>query len=262
MDEITIDDKIYISSKRAAGITGYAKDYVGQLCREGRVEARLIGRSWYVLEDSIRKHRFVEAGAPGTVEPTESEVSEKTNVEAVWKESVYTSEEVQMLPVSEEIEEKVSELSEEPAVEESPVEEVIDEKEEEVSGIEDSSAVQHDSSQQNEWQDWFSGTVESTKQELTEEAFDIAPKAPEEAEPVEIHVIEDIQPVAPIHRYEAPEQTHKPLPHKKKSYLIHKAVAVAVIVFCLTIALIGSGAADRFQNNPFTDFLGGTSLVK
>lgn len=58
MDELTIGDKIYISSKRAASITGYAKDYIGQLCREGRVEATLVGRSWYVLETSIRAHRF------------------------------------------------------------------------------------------------------------------------------------------------------------------------------------------------------------
>jgi len=58
MDELTIGDKIYISSKQAAKITGYAKDYVGQLCREGRVEARLVGRNWYVLESSIREHRF------------------------------------------------------------------------------------------------------------------------------------------------------------------------------------------------------------
>lgn len=61
MDELTIGDKVYISSKRAAKITGYAKDYVGQLCREGRVEARLVGRNWYVLESSITEHRFGSA---------------------------------------------------------------------------------------------------------------------------------------------------------------------------------------------------------
>ncbi len=58
MDEITLDDKKYVSSKQAAKLTGYAKDYVGQLCREGRVQARLVGRSWYVLESSIKDHRF------------------------------------------------------------------------------------------------------------------------------------------------------------------------------------------------------------
>ncbi|HVM59061.1 MAG TPA: hypothetical protein VMT80_01925 [Candidatus Paceibacterota bacterium] len=58
MDEILIEEKRYVSSKRAAQITGYAKDYVGQLCREGRVPARLVGRSWYVLESAIQDHRF------------------------------------------------------------------------------------------------------------------------------------------------------------------------------------------------------------
>lgn len=58
MDEITIEEKKYISSKRAAKITGYAKDYIGQLCREGRVPARLVGRNWYVLETAIQDHRF------------------------------------------------------------------------------------------------------------------------------------------------------------------------------------------------------------
>lgn len=60
MDEILIGDKKYISSKQAAKVTGYAKDYIGQLCREGRVPARLVGRSWYVLESAIHDHRFGE----------------------------------------------------------------------------------------------------------------------------------------------------------------------------------------------------------
>ncbi len=58
MDELTIDEKKYISSKRAADITGYAKDYIGQLCREGYVPAKRVGRNWYVLESAIKDHRF------------------------------------------------------------------------------------------------------------------------------------------------------------------------------------------------------------
>jgi hypothetical protein len=67
MNEITIGDKVYISAKRAAEITGYARDYVGQLCREGHMDAKMVGRSWYVYEPAIRAHRFgpeaVAAGA-------------------------------------------------------------------------------------------------------------------------------------------------------------------------------------------------------
>jgi hypothetical protein len=70
MEELIIEEKKYISSKRAAKVTGYAKDYIGQLCREGRVPARLVGRGWYVLETAIQDHRF---GNPGETEPKEQE---------------------------------------------------------------------------------------------------------------------------------------------------------------------------------------------
>jgi hypothetical protein len=52
-----IDGKIYISSSRAHEISGYSKDYIGQLCRGKKIEARMIGRSWYVNEESLLKHK-------------------------------------------------------------------------------------------------------------------------------------------------------------------------------------------------------------
>jgi len=57
MDELILDNKKYVSSKRAARITGYAPDYVGQLCRSGKIDARLVGRTWYVNEDALINHR-------------------------------------------------------------------------------------------------------------------------------------------------------------------------------------------------------------
>ena len=79
MDELIISEEKYISSKRASEITGYAKDYIGQLCREGRVEARLVGRSWYVREAGIKDHRFGE---------TESEIAKISPTDTNQKESV------------------------------------------------------------------------------------------------------------------------------------------------------------------------------
>jgi hypothetical protein len=97
MDELTLDDKAYLSSKRAAQVTGYAKDYVGQLCREGRVEARLVGRNWYVLESSIREHRF---GAETTKKEVFNEVKEPENpIQEAWKASSYVAETTSELPV-------------------------------------------------------------------------------------------------------------------------------------------------------------------
>lgn len=53
MDELEIQGKKYISSKRASELTGYAKDYVGQLARGGKVAGTRVGRAWYVDEVSI-----------------------------------------------------------------------------------------------------------------------------------------------------------------------------------------------------------------
>ena len=49
----------YISSARAAEITRYSNDYVGQLCRKSKVSARMIGRTWYVSKESLLKHQKV-----------------------------------------------------------------------------------------------------------------------------------------------------------------------------------------------------------
>lgn len=56
MDEIIVNQTKYISSKRASAATGYAKDYVGQLVRQGKIDARKVGRSWYVNERQILEH--------------------------------------------------------------------------------------------------------------------------------------------------------------------------------------------------------------
>lgn len=57
MEEISVNGEIYIKASVLAKNFGYTADYVGQLCRSGQVKATLVGRSWYVNEDSIREHR-------------------------------------------------------------------------------------------------------------------------------------------------------------------------------------------------------------
>ncbi|HWO06955.1 MAG TPA: hypothetical protein VNM40_00010 [Candidatus Paceibacterota bacterium] len=55
--EIDLGGTIYISSKRASEISGYAQDYIGQLARSGQIDAKRISGLWYVLEDSLRAHK-------------------------------------------------------------------------------------------------------------------------------------------------------------------------------------------------------------
>ena len=56
-DNLILEDKIYISAKRVQELFGYTSDYVGQLCRSGKLECKMIGRSWFVTEKSIIDHR-------------------------------------------------------------------------------------------------------------------------------------------------------------------------------------------------------------
>jgi len=55
--DINLGGTIYISSKRAAEITGYSQDYIGQLARAGQIEARRVAGLWYVLEESLLQHK-------------------------------------------------------------------------------------------------------------------------------------------------------------------------------------------------------------
>lgn len=57
MEEISVNGEIYTKASVLAKNFGYTSDYVGQLCRSGQVKATLVGRSWYVNEDSMREHR-------------------------------------------------------------------------------------------------------------------------------------------------------------------------------------------------------------
>lgn len=72
MDELDVGGKKYISSKRASELTGYAKDYVGQLLRAGKVSGTRFGRAWYVEEAEILRHagKVVVPDVPATASAT------------------------------------------------------------------------------------------------------------------------------------------------------------------------------------------------
>jgi hypothetical protein len=56
-DEVDLGGKIYISSKRASELSGYAQDYIGQLARAGTIDASRIGGLWYVYEPSLNSYK-------------------------------------------------------------------------------------------------------------------------------------------------------------------------------------------------------------
>lgn len=55
--EIEIDGVSYVSSKRAAHMSGYAQDYIGQLCRAGLIQAQRIGGLWYLTLNSLYQYK-------------------------------------------------------------------------------------------------------------------------------------------------------------------------------------------------------------
>ncbi len=57
MNVLDLDGKKYVKSSVIARELGYTSDYVGQLCRSGKVDAKLFGRTWYVEQDSISGHK-------------------------------------------------------------------------------------------------------------------------------------------------------------------------------------------------------------
>lgn len=57
MEVLVFDGKNYVKASKAARDLGYATDYVGQLCRSGKVDAHLIGRTWYVDQEMLSSHK-------------------------------------------------------------------------------------------------------------------------------------------------------------------------------------------------------------
>ncbi len=56
-DNVTVDGREYISSKRASELSGYAQDYIGQLARGGHIDAQRIGGLWFVFLQSLEAYK-------------------------------------------------------------------------------------------------------------------------------------------------------------------------------------------------------------
>jgi hypothetical protein len=57
MDVLSVGGKDYVKASVIARDLGYTADYVGQLCRNRKVNAKLVGRTWYVDRNSIHIHK-------------------------------------------------------------------------------------------------------------------------------------------------------------------------------------------------------------
>lgn len=55
-DDISAQRKVFSSSQLVAQETGYTRDYIGQLCREGKLECERRGKEWFVERNSLRSY--------------------------------------------------------------------------------------------------------------------------------------------------------------------------------------------------------------
>jgi len=227
MNELTLDGKIYVSSKRAAELTGYAKDYVGQLCREGRVESRLVGRNWYVLKDAIKDRKFE---TPSSLNEEEIEVA-TPNI-PILKEVPLKHEEV-IKYVSDKHEPIVTLDNLAETRNDVDTGDIDDEIVPDVDTVTDLNSS---------WSAWFSRVEETKEEEVVE-----APEEDHPEEKVNLKRIREYNPptLAPEQRFESQKTISKPQtpPQKaprRSTSLILKTFLIAISLISVAIGYLGS----------------------
>lgn len=245
MDEIIIGEKKYISSKQAAKMTGYAKDYIGQLCREGRVPARLVGRGWYVLETAIKDHRFGD-------QKTEQEIEAEPPTPAfpsTWEAPRYEASSFEVLPSINRLQDVKESIPEEEA---------------------GSEVAQH---LQDSWRAWFDrvamNTAESVSTIEPEKLQDEEASEEEEGDvQVPIHAIYEPIPqeLLPRRRNLEARPPRKESTEKQKtsSGAFIRTIQIAGVIFAVlavVIASIGTGYFDTYVTSfSQVDVISGASL--
>jgi hypothetical protein len=79
--ELFIEGRKLISSKQLSKITGYTHDYIGRLCREGKVFGRRIGRTWFVDENAVRNYK------------KETKENHSARLKEAWKDAMVLTKE-------------------------------------------------------------------------------------------------------------------------------------------------------------------------
>lgn len=73
MDSVVLDGVEYIKASVLAKRFRYTSDYVGQLCRNKKVDARLVGRTWFVNPSSVEGHKKNKYSNTSSVKVSEPE---------------------------------------------------------------------------------------------------------------------------------------------------------------------------------------------
>lgn len=250
MDEILIGEKKYVSSKLAAKATGYAKDYIGQLCREGRVPARLVGRGWYVLESAIHDHRFGNLKNE-PVEEAKTVPPVAPPLKSTWESPRYEALDAEILP---------------------PVSRLHSRESSEITSDKNKGTEITQQHIEDTWKAWFD-RFEPVAETAAPEAAPVEPAVAEEPEkepePVEIEIEEDVKiPIRSIYhtQYQPSPEEMMPREVERPVYMAQEVrrsskgrglvstlqlAGAIVAVITASAAVLGSGYLDSyaFSNN-------------
>ena len=56
MKNVTLEGIDFVKASEVAKQFGYTSDYIGQPCRSKKINARLVGRTWFVNIPSLEAH--------------------------------------------------------------------------------------------------------------------------------------------------------------------------------------------------------------
>jgi len=90
-DTFSYDGVEYIATSRAADLTGYSQDYVGQMARNGEIKARKVGRRWFVGKEALVEHKKHNDGLLASVQAHASGVRESNPTAAIEEDTQATS---------------------------------------------------------------------------------------------------------------------------------------------------------------------------
>lgn len=106
---VSFDGQDYVSAARAAKLTGYNADYIGQLARGGKILSRQVGNRWYVERNGLLAHKTqkdsllasVQAESVGLVRPVANvtTASSQNNAREHGPYLTYIREDDTLMPV-------------------------------------------------------------------------------------------------------------------------------------------------------------------
>lgn len=127
---VSFDGKDYVSASRAAKLTGYNPDYVGQLARSGKILSRQVGNRWYIERGGLLTHKSqkdallasVQAESVGLVIPEKKiELPVVATTEAQGPYLTYIREDDHLMPVLSKPERRIEEAPTETSAQVIPI---------------------------------------------------------------------------------------------------------------------------------------------